>query len=161
MALTQNINYLQPSGFKVLIDRRVGASFSFFAQNVSHPALTTNAAEISFRKFASVPQVPDTFDYSALAMDIIIDEDLASYKEIYNWMLRNVNKNPTGPESPEPSEVDLVVSILTSKNNSNKSITYKNAFPTEVGSINLIANSGGTETITFSVTFRYTEFVIT
>lgn len=161
MAITQNINYLQPSGFKVLLDKRVGGSFSFFAQNVSHPGLTTSAAEISYRKFTSVPQVPDAYDYGALSMDVIVDEDLASYREIYDWLIRNVDKNRTGPESPEPSEIDLVVSILTSKNNTNKSITYRGAFPVEIGSINLIANPGGTDTITFPVTFRYTEFVIT
>lgn len=161
MALTQNLNYLQPTGFRILVDSIRFSNFVFFAQSVTHPDLTTSAAEVRYRNYSSVPQIPDTFTYGELNMNVIVDEDMNSYTEIFNWMKTNVENNVRGPEEENSSYADLLLTILSSKNNLNKKIKYVNCFPTNIGSINLESNlEGGTPTITFPVSFRYTYFTI-
>lgn len=161
MSLTNNINYLQASGFRFVADKRRFANLSFFAQSVNHPSISTNAAEVAYGKFASVPQVGDKFTYGALTATVLIDEDMKSYLEILNWMKHNVDKEDLGPNSVNSSFSDLTLHILSSKNNINKTIIYRNAIPTDLGEINMESNQDGTQVMVCPVTFRYTEFVIT
>jgi len=160
--LTENLNYLQPSGFKIVVDHKRFPNFSFFAQSIAHPNLTTNAAELPFRRFTSAPQIPDTYSYGELSMNIILDEDLKAYTDIHNWLRTNVDNNVTSPsEDPNQSSyADLIVTILSSHNNLNKQFKYRNCFPTEIGSINMEANTVSTEPVTCPVSFRYTYFDI-
>lgn len=158
MALTDNINYLQPSGFRVLVDRRRFSNISFFAQSVSHPTVATNETRLPFRKFNNVPMPGDTWDYGELTINVILDEDMTSYLEIYNWMKSNIEANLEGQDGDNASYSDLVLTILSSKNNINKQIKYVDCFPTDIGNIPLEANVDGTTVITFPVTLRYTYF---
>lgn len=161
MALTENINYLQPTGFRIVVDRRRFGNFTFFAQSVGLPNLTTSAAETRFRQYSSVPQVPDTFTYGELSMNIIIDEDMNSYVEIINWIKQNVTNEVNDTMDENSSYADLTVTILSSKNNLNKKMIYKDCFPVDIGSFTLETNvSGTTPVVTFPVTFRYTYFDI-
>lgn len=161
MALTENINYLQPTGFRIVVDRRRFGNFTFFAQNVSLPELSTAAAESSFRQYASVPQIPDTFNYGELSMNIIIDEDMNSYTEMLNWIKQNVTNEVNDTMDENSSYADLTVTILSSKNNLNKKMIYRDCFPTVVGSFTMETNiSGTTPVVVFPVSFRYTYFDI-
>ena len=160
MVCASSVNYLQPTGFRMLIDRRRFANVSFYIQSVDHPGLTTSAAESPFRKYESLPQLPDSYTYGQLTVNIILDENMNSYTELLNWMLANVDGNPIAAGEEEPSHSDIVLSILTSKNNINKTVYYRDAFPTDLGSFTMAANTDGTEVIVFSVTFRYTKFDI-
>lgn len=160
MVCASSVNYLQPTGFRMMIDRRRFANVSFFIQSVDHPGLTTSAAESPFRKYETLPQLPDTYTYGQLSVNIIMDEDMNSYTEILNWMKTNVDENPVAAGEDEPSRSDLILTILTSKNNINKTIYYRDAFPTDIGAFSFEANADGTTTIVFPVTFRFTEFDI-
>ena len=46
MALTDNKNLLQPTGFRVIVERENYGNLEFFAQAVSHPGATVSAVEI-------------------------------------------------------------------------------------------------------------------
>ena len=89
--LTDNINLFQPTGFKLIIDRKNYPNLEFFAQTVSHPGATLGAAEVPFSRIQSVPQPGDTLTFSELSVTILLDEDFNSYTEMYNWMIRMVN----------------------------------------------------------------------
>jgi hypothetical protein len=157
MSVTNNINYLQPSGFRVLVDRTRFANFTFFCQTVTHPNVSATATEVPFRQYASVPQPGDTFTYGTLEMSVILDEDMMGYTEILNWMKNNVNLTQN-VDDPEPSVADLTLSILSSKNTINKQIKYIDAFPTDIGSITLETTSSDTQVLSVPITFRYTYF---
>ena len=165
--LTDNINLFQPTGFKLIINRRNFPNLQFFAQTVNHPSVTLNAAELPFSRIASVPQAGDTVTFSDLSATILLDEDLKGYQEMYNWMLRLVNEeyvsayDATVDSGVEPTANDITVTALTSHNNINKSIRYVDAIPTSLDDIQFEANNSGVEYITFPVSFRFTYFVIT
>jgi len=160
MALTDNRNYLQPTAFKVVIDRRRFSNLNFFAQSFQHPGITTQAAEIPYRQYSSSPSVPDTFSYGELSIQFILDEDMESYTEIHNWIKNNVENEFQNQDKDEPTYADIVITILSSKNNVNKQIKYRNAFPVSIGEVNFEANVDGTSVLVFPVSFRYTYFDI-
>jgi len=161
MECDTNINYLQPTGFRMLIDRRRFSNVSFFVRSVDHSSITTNEAPAPFRKYTSIPQLPDTYTYSALDVTLIMDEDMKSYIELLNWMKQNVDENPKSFEDEEPSRADLVLTILSSKNNLNKTITYQDAFPTSIGGITMEASADGGDVITYTASFAFSKFEIT
>ena len=73
--LTTNINYLQATSFKLLVDRKHYPNLEFFCQSVSHPGMTMSAVETPFRK-AAIPLPGDTLVFGELSCQLILDEDM-------------------------------------------------------------------------------------
>ena len=82
MALTDNINYLQPTGFKVVIDRENYPNLEFFAQSVDHPDVSIGLPNVPFRRIENVAMPGDTIAYSPLNISFILDEEIKSYIEL-------------------------------------------------------------------------------
>ena len=59
MALTSNFNYLQPTGFKLVIDRKNYPNLEFFVQDFTHAGVIMNTADLSYKKIASIPFIGD------------------------------------------------------------------------------------------------------
>jgi hypothetical protein len=161
MTLTTNQNYLQPTAFKLIIDRKKFGNLEYFAQSVSHPSVSIASAPLPYsRVTAHMPG--DKLTFGEFTATIILDEDLASYEEMYEWMLRLVNEpymtRTFGDSDEFPSMVDISVALLTSHNNVAKTIRYIDCVPTNLGDINLMATSGAVTYITFPVTFAFTRF---
>lgn len=164
--LTDNINLFQPTGFKLIINRKNYPNLEFFAQSVSHPGVNLNAAEVPFSRISSVPMPGDTLTFGELNANILLDEDLNGYQEMYNWMVRLVNEkhvsayDATVTEGIEPTFNDITVLALTSHNNTNKKIRYVDATPSSMGDIQFEASNSGVEYLTFPISFRFSYFVI-
>jgi hypothetical protein len=158
-----NINYLQPNLFKLVVDRKNYPNLEFFAQSVSHPSVDASPAEVPFRRVTRVSMPADKLSYGEMTANIILDENMNSYIEMHNWVSRMVEENYAGPldrnANLPPIEADVTVQILTSHNNIARKITYLDAMPISIGNIELEAqNSEGF--ITYPVTFRFTYFNI-
>lgn len=160
-----NFNYLSPTGFRVTISREFYPHLQYFAQTVQHPSLNVNSTEVGYKRISSVPFVGDKIQVGSITLDLLMDENLESYKELYDWMHRMVNENhrPASArfqfgDNPIPtSTCDMKVTILTSANNVNHSFLYKNSFPVSIGDVQFNATSDGTY-ITYPVTFRFDYF---
>ena len=162
MALTANKNYLQPTGFKIVIDRRNYSNLEFFAQSVIHPGASVNPLEIPTTRVTSLPLAGDKITYTNLTMDVILDEDMESYKEMQNWLERIVNEGhvPETTDTKVSTYADINVMIMSSHNNKNVQIKYKECMPVDIGSVNLASNVGDVAYLTFQVSFRFSEFEI-
>ena len=150
MTVTCSQNYLIPSGFRVLINRDDFPNLEFHAQAVQHPNVASNPVDVGYRR-TPVALTGDTLDFGILSMDVLLDEDMQSYTELYNWMESSVEQKSTRDRF-----YDITVFILTSHNNVNKKFTYINAFPIDIGAINLASDAD--QFITFPVTFKYDYF---
>lgn len=153
MALTKNINYLQPNNFKLVIDHRTLGNLEYFAQGIQHPGANAQSAEVPYSRLSQMPFAADKLTFGELSATIMIDEDMRAYTEMYDWMVRLV-------ESPLPQEADVTVHILSSKNNTTKKIRYIDALPTVLGDINLEATTTDGQYLTFPVSFRFSYFEI-
>ena len=163
--LTDNNNYLQPTGFKVVLDRGNYGNVEFFAQSVQHPDVNLAPAVQQFARTA-VPYPGDNLTFSEITLQYLVDEDLTAYKEIYNWMLRLVNEpyytqyDKLKDDTIVPSVAQLSVIVMTSHNNKNITIKYIDAFPTALGDISLEATNSSVEPIITPITFAYSYFTI-
>jgi hypothetical protein len=102
----------------------------------------------------------DALEYSELNVQFILDEDIKSYTELYNWMESLVNKKFVGPNSTSdvPTQADISVSILSSHNNQNKRILYKSCNPTSLSGLQLTSVASSVEYLTFNASFVFTGF---
>lgn len=161
--VTQNRNFLQPTGFTVSIERESYGNLQYFAQSIAHPGASMPPVELPTRRVTSVPLAGDKINLGELTIDFLLDEDLESYKEMQNWMERLVNEghvsaNEARKTGKAPSYADIRVNILSSHNNRTNTIVYHDAIPTNIGTINLAANVADVSFITFSGSFRFSYF---
>ena len=161
--LTSNINYLQPTSFKLSIDRTNYPNLEFFVQNFTHPGLMMPASEMPIRRMQSIPYPGESLTINELSATILLDENMESYSEMYNWIRRiqvtdmDGNKNTQRGGAANP-HADITLSILSSHNNLSKQVRYLDAIPTSLGDISFEATSSGTEFITFQASFRFSYF---
>ena len=160
--LTTNLNYLQPTAYKLIIDRKNYPNLEYFCQQFTHPGMVVNPVEIPFRKITSVPFVGNSLTFNELNATIILDEDMKAYNEMYSWMRRIVDEPNRGPldraADKPPTYSDITLSILSSHNNTTKSVRYIECLPVSLGDITFESTGSGTEFVTFSVAFRFTYF---
>ena len=161
-----NINYFQPTSFRVIIDRRDYGTFQFFVSSVSHPGVQNAAAETAFPRIGSFPLPGGTMSYSELTMNVLLDEDFRTYTELYDWMLRLVNEEQIAEsrlrssEDPIPTYADIKVIALSNHNNKNVIFTYKDCVITGVGDINFDAQNQGVDVLSFPANFRFSHFEV-
>ena len=164
MALTSNKNYLQPTGFKIVIDRKNYGNLEYFAQSVTHPGSSVAPIELPISRITSVPLAGDKIDYGELGIDIILDENMESYIEMQGWLERIVNEGQVDENrfnsSVIPTYADITVLILSSHNNKTVQIKYNDCMPTNLGSIALASNATDVSYLTFNTTFRFSSFEI-
>lgn len=159
--LTSNLNYLQPTGFRVTIDRTRYPNLEYFVQSVNHPGATMTPVELPVRRITSVPIAGDNVTFGEVSFSLILDENLTGYQEMFNWIVRIANEGQVSPiqrDTRNPTYADITLSILSSHNNSVKKIRYLNCIPTSVGSIAFQSTAGATEFLTFDASFRFSQF---
>ena len=167
MALTTNFNYLQPTGFKLVIDRTNYPNLEYFVQDFTHAGVIMNAAELSYKKIASIPFIGDKLTYNEMLANIILDEDMKAYTEMHDWMRRVLDQdNVTAVDrfknktQRPPAQSDIVLSILNSSNNAIVRIKYRDFIPVALTDIQFQSTAGGESFITFGASFRFTYFDI-
>jgi len=164
---TGGTNLFQPTGFKVIIDRKNFANLEFFVQAVTHPGASCPAMETAVKRIQSVPLPGGQMEFGELTMDVLLDENMSSYTEMYNWMLRSVNSdmitkrdNFGGQTSTQPSYSDITVVALTSHNNTSIKFKYVDALPVSIGDIRFESTNQSVEFVTFPASFRFSYFEI-
>ena len=157
-------NFLQPTGFKVVVNRKRFKNLEFFAQAVVHPDISATNVVTQFRG-TNLNTPGDKLEYGQLSIDAILDENLNVYKEMHTWLQKTVTEPFTSSASKsisnqDTTEYDISLLVLSSHNNKTDTIRYKNCFPTNLGSINFQSSVDGLNFLTFSITFAYTSFTI-
>ena len=162
MALTTNFNYLQPTSFKLVLDRKNYPNLEFFCQTVTHPGMIMNATELPYQKITGIPFPGDKLTFNELSANIILDEDMNAYSEMYNWIRRLLDTNMRSPlnrtSTTPPHYADITLHMLSSANETTKQIRYKDCIPTALGDIQLESTDTGGTFITFNASFRFTYF---
>ena len=160
--LTENFNYLQPTSFKITIDRKNNPNLEFFCQSFIHPGMIMNSVEMPYKKITGIPFIGDKLTFNELQANILLDEDMNSYDEMYSWMRRNLDiefVNPTQRTNDQPPAMsDITLSILSSHNNQTKQVRYIDCIPTALTDIQFESTAGGESFITFGSSFRFSYF---
>lgn len=163
MALHPNeINQLNVVSFQTNFTRL--PNVNFFCQRVNIPAISlgmfTQATPLS-----DAPTEGDTLVFEQMTMNFYVNEDLSNYLEIYDWLISlgfpddnvqfNLKNEALNTEVNKTIKSDMNLILETNKSNPNYSVTFRDAFPVSLGSIELDVAATSLEPIVVDATFAY------
>ena len=170
------LDFLRPNGFRFQIANI--PNVSFFCQAANIPQMSIGQPEIS-TPLANIPFPGDKVQFGELMIRFLIQEDMANYVELYNWL--------TGLGFPESHEQftnfiksqeyrtalgnknkkeaiaqvsDATLFVLDSNNNPNVKITFLDAFPTSLEGLDFDISQGAGDYFVGIAGFRYRTFKI-
>ena len=160
----KEVNQLNVVSFETNFQRMPATDF--FCQQVTIPSIALGNAILP-TSFSTVPVEGDTLVFENLTISFYVNEDLSNYMEVYNWLISigfpdefpqfNLNGDAISATATNGTiKSDMNVIIQTNKTNPNYNITFKDAFPTSLGSIPLDATATDMQPIVVDATFAYT-----
>jgi hypothetical protein len=163
--IPSNINPLSPNGFQFTISKL--PELSFFCQTVNLPGITLGAPEFG-NPFQVQPIPGETLVYDQLTVQFLVDEQMANYQAIYNWIIALgfpndyeqyttfVNNDQRGALSELARNYsDATLQILSGNNQTVKSVQFVDLFPTALDSLQFAGTNQDVQYLVGNATFRY------
>ena len=169
----ENRNFLSPLGFKFTLNR--APKVAFFGNSANIPSMTLGVAvQTNYLKDIDTPG--DKITFEDFSLRFLVDENLENYMEIYNWIrglgypesLQQIYdfqaSNPIF-QQPDKSQMNLysdgTLQVLTSKENPNFKVTFKDMWPYSLSTLQFDATNEDIQYFTADVTLKYTIYDIT
>ena len=154
----KNRNFLIPVGFK--LDLEIFHGVDFFCQSASIPDISMPFAEVN-TPFRNIPIAGSGgVDFADLSLTFIIDEELKNYISIHNWIRKFGLSESRIPDGTTDQYSNGLLYILTSHNNINHIVQFKNMFPVSLSGVPFDATVGDVDYLSASVTFKYEKYDI-
>ena len=171
------LDYLKPNGFKFMVHNI--PNVSYFCQAANIPEINIPAAEQP-SPLVDIPHPGDKLQFGQLILRFLIQEDMANYKELYDWLIglgfpEDHNQYASYGKTQEyrfpdidPKKQaslgqfsDATLHILDSNNNPIVQITFKDLFPVSLQGLDFEIYTGNTDYMTGVAIFRYRNYTIT
>ncbi len=153
-SLIEDISFVSPSGFRLVIDSLKFKNAQFLVQLASIPELSIDSAPFA-TPLRNIGMHSDKATYSSFECTFLIDEQLINYKEIHDWLLAQVVENDTKKKTR-----DMTLLNLSSHNNVAREIQFVDAYPISLTSLPFDATQPDVEYLTASVSFNYSYYKI-
>jgi hypothetical protein len=165
--IPENVNPLSPNGFMFTLQRATG--LKYFCQEVSIPSISLPEAT-QLNPFVKVPIAGDQLDYDSLRIQFLVDENMANYRAIHDWLTglgfpENYDQytNVLSETIPGSSEVskstsDATLVILGSNNNAIQTIQFVDCIPQSIESLTFASTNNDVQYLIGSVTFAYSYY---
>lgn len=165
--LPANLNPLSPNGFQFSIQKL--PELTYFAQQVSLPSISLPSIPIN-TPFSTIQMAGDTLSFESLSIDFLVDESMANYLAISDWIIAlgfpetyeqyisYMSKDSKSISKTIKNHSDATLQILGSNNLPIQTITFVDLVPTSLGNMSFISTSTDVNYITCNVTFDYTYF---
>ena len=161
-----NNNFLSPFNFKFQIKKT--PNLNFFVQTVNIPGISIPPVD-QHNPLVAIPHSGDHIMYDEILMSFKVDEDLANYLEIHNWIralgfperyaeYRALSKLAQTSGLGIKSDISLLV--LNSNQVPKFNVVFKDAFPIQLSSIIFDTTQEDLMYIDASATFRYRNYDI-
>ena len=166
----KNKNFLNPTGFKFILNR--APKVTFFSNQANIPGLNLGTAEQA-TYLTDIPVPGDKLQFQDLNLRFLVDEDLENYLEIQHWLrglgfpdrLKEIydwqRSNPNAPSGPLNYTSDGTMNVLTSSNVANFKVKFLDMFPVSLSDLDFDATDSDIDYLTANVTFKYTIYNIT
>lgn len=168
-----NTSVLNRNNFRFVIDRI--PNVEYFCRTVQLPGLsfteTIQAAGVGLDAYFP----GDKLEFETLQVQFLVDEDMANFTELYNWMTSIVPLDPTNYDPAKDAETDTLnrytsneflneisdasLVVNTNKNVPNKFIRFHDIFPTSLSGVEFQSGADG-EAVICDVTFRIGRYTI-
>lgn len=160
-----NKSFLSNNKYEFVVKRL--PNLTFFIQGINLPGITLLNTSVN-NPFVATPIPGNQLVFGQLSANFIVDENLESWSEIYDWITQLGNPegfNKIGNLTKVPGKTNSITSdatlfIKTNANNPNKVIRFYDLFPVELGEINFTSTDVGQEFITSTITFGYTYYTM-
>jgi len=159
------LDYAQNSQFRVTFPNFPISEY--FCTEINVPGVTMAQVDRP-SSLANIPMVGDTLAYENFTMTFIVDEELKNFQEIYDWMVNmgfpykhsqyKSKERADGMDQRKGDRVlydDLLITILSSKNNPVVRCKLFEAFPISLSGLTYTQTNPDVEYLTASVEFAY------
>jgi hypothetical protein len=164
-----NTNFLQPSKFILAFNRL--PTVQYFCQSANLPGVSLGQAQYS-TPLLDVPVAGNKLEYNEFNIQFYIDEDIASWNELYKWFLaiaspksfadRNTTNSLQNQYTTKASYYsDSNLTIMSALNNPVARIDFHKMFPVSLSDIQFDTTQSADTIITATAIFRYDFFEIT
>lgn len=169
-----NFAFLNPNGFQFTIAKYPELNFQI--QDVNLPDITLGTA-MQASSLHDIRLPGETLEFGALNITFIIDSKMENYFAIHDWMIglgfpeshAMFNELVNSPRNSISSEVsgvsintktssDCILQILDGNNLPLKTFIFVDAFPTNLGSLQLTSTSTDVNYIVANVTLDYSYY---
>lgn len=160
-----NRSFLSNNKFEFILNRI--PNFTFLVQSVNLPSIALAFSEINTP--ATAIRIPgNIISFSQMTLSFMIDEDMQSWYEIYNWIFQLGNPQSNvklGNLTQIPGRInsttsDATLFIKTNSNNPNWKVEFKDLFPVDLSELNF-STTDSQEFLTATATFNYTYYTLT
>lgn len=151
MALTDNINFLSPAGFKLVVEKT--PNVEYFCTGVSLPDVIIGETPFATAN-RNTSLYADKLNFDFFTVRIMVDEEMQNYREIFDWLNEIVY---TDDENLRDKAQDISLVVMSSHNNPVQTIQFTSAFPISLGSLDFDAKATEIEYLTTEVQFKFTE----
>lgn len=157
----QNTNPLQPTKFLLTFGRI--SAVQYFCQSINLPGVSLGEVDY-VTPFLDIFAPGTKLQYEPLDIEFIVDEELTSWKNLYNWFTSIAD--PDGFEKRDHSREiqsrkhysDATLTVLSALNNPLLRIEFTNIFPLTMSDITFDTRLSSDTIVTARATFRYQSY---
>ena len=165
----QDRNFLQPSGFQMMISR--APKVAFFGNAVNIPDLLLGTTIQTTQALKTIPQPGEIIEFGDLTLRFLVDENMENYIEVQNWIrgigfpetldqIYDLQEDTQGVARPDLQTdmniySDGTLIVYDSLSNPNFKIHFENMFPYSLSTLQFDATLPDTEYFTAEVSFKY------
>lgn len=157
----ENTNFLQPTKFLLTFSRIVDTQY--FCQTVSIPSISLGEVD-RVTPFLDMYSPGTKLRYEPLEISFMIDEELQSWKNLYDWFISIADPDGFGGRrngnelQQKKYFSDATLTVLNNLNNPVLRIEFSNLFPLTMSSIDFDTRQSADTIITCTATFRYQSY---
>jgi len=150
-----NKNFLSPLGFKFNIKKT--PNMNYFVQSVNLPSVTVGSTAIP-SPFVRIPIAGDHLTYGDLTLTFKVDEDMANYIELFNWIKAIGKPDNFAQYDAQQVYSDATLTVLSSAYRTKQEIEFYDMFPVDLGGFTFMTTAGDVDYIESIVTFKYRNY---
>jgi len=177
------LDYASPTQFKFSIIKL--PKVEYFCTAVNVPGITLGGTMVQPSPLKDIPIPGEKLTYEPLQMTFLVDENLENFQEIHGWLVglgfprdhnefrdlvssgndrfpaknqsisNEIGKVKYGAANTGGTYSDATLTILTSKNNSQLEVRFRNMFPTGLTGLSYNQQAADVDYLTATVSFEY------
>ena len=177
------LDYASPTQFKFSIIKL--PKVEYFCTAVNIPGITLGGTMSQPTPLKDIPVPGDKLTYEPLQMTFLVDENLENFQEIHGWLVglgfprdysefqnlvssgndrfpakttqtsNEIGKVKNGAANTGGIYSDATLTVLSSKNNSQVEIRFRNVFPTGLTGLQYNQQAADVDYLTATVSFSY------
>lgn len=157
-----NKSFLSNNKYQFVIERL--PNLVFFLQSITLPSISLGTV-VTANPMVQLVTPSNLLSFGTLSINYVLDENMQSWFEIYNWMVNLGNPESTNkignltdiPGNKNSITSDASLLVKTNSNNANIKFTFFDIFPTDLGEVTFISTEGQ-DFLTSTITFSYTHY---